>query len=85
VVAIATRACRIETINDLNFDPAAIAIKFAKVSPYNPARMGSVFIRLVVTPRATGCQEIDDWLDWHRASFETAALQLPQDEIFSII
>jgi hypothetical protein len=28
-------------------------------------------------------QEIDDRLDQRRASFETAASQLPQDEVFS--
>jgi hypothetical protein len=36
-----------------------------------------------LTPSFRGCQEIDDRRDWHRASFETAASQLPQDEGFS--
>jgi hypothetical protein len=30
--------------------------------------------------RERGCQEIDRWLDQRRASFETAASRLPQDE-----
>jgi hypothetical protein len=32
-----------------------------------------------------GCKEIDDRLDQHRASFETAASQLPQDEEFFLM
>jgi len=34
-------------------------------------------------PGAGGRKDIDDHLDQHRASFETAAPRLPQDEQFS--
>jgi hypothetical protein len=35
-------------------------------------------------PRVPACEEIDDHLDQHSVSFETAASQLPQDEEFSL-
>src|SRR5262249_52913757 len=34
----------------------------------------------MIDTRERGCLEINDWLDQPRASFETAASQLPQDE-----
>jgi hypothetical protein len=40
-------------------------------------------LMIAVPSYEKGCKEIDDWLDRHRASFETAASQLHQDEEFS--
>jgi hypothetical protein len=37
---------------------------------------------LLRLPGKGACKEIDDRLDQHRASFETAASQLPQDDEF---
>src|ERR1700751_2986105 len=43
-------------------------------NPVTPAKAG-----------LRGCKEIDDRLDHRRASFETAASQLPQDEEFFLM
>src|SRR5438132_1434868 len=34
----------------------------------------------ILDPGLRGCERIDYWLDYRCASFETAALRLPQDE-----